>query len=226
MVDGVSVNEVLQKSGELYNLEIRFRNKPLSDWFYHILPAIELKLNRTKFTSIINTFIEFRDTIDDINERVRDIGKSIVQALPKGENLRRDRLEALIESNNQYIKLVYEEFGHMILAMNTFIISAETCEKRFRSQIYNGKEGEILGEIWNLINYTPRRTVPGNKVMKCRDFALDPLQKLPPTNGPVYEDFLTCVKEHYTIYQQIRSEGHERIEQMEKEIFMIDMGDL
>lgn len=219
MIDGVSIDDVLQKRDELYNLERQFRDAPFSKWFVDLKPMISSKIKTIEYDSINNTLIDIYNAINAINRRLKDISVSIVQTLPPAGNLNRDQIKAVFGHNDLYVVLVYEEFCHMLLAMKTFLITVETCTERFKNQIYEGKESEIVEQIQHLINYTPSgRTVPGMKINKWKNLALKPLQKLPPTNGPVYDDFFARVRAHYKVYQRIRMKGHKSIEQMKKEI--------
>lgn len=81
MVNGVTIDDVLQKSNVLFNLEDQFWSKPLSNWFADLMPLIRTKIDVTTHDGqrYIYNCIELEASLNKMTKIVKDIGLSIVQ---------------------------------------------------------------------------------------------------------------------------------------------------
>lgn len=184
MVDAVrTMNDVLQKSKELYDLERQFRDKPLTDWFSRYIQAIDMKLQTKKRTLLSPILRSLQKAINNIQTRVRCIGYSIALAIPSVESFGKDQLvDAFGTSSEPYVEAVYDRFRRMVKAMESFKGNVAKCEATFLNQTYKGKRDEIVTQMNKLFDLKPT-TLTHTEIQEFDVKVLGTLQNLPETNG-------------------------------------------
>lgn len=208
MVDGVDIDDVLRKKGQLYNLEQRFREKPFPKFFDNYIKKIDTKIEKTKNVGQKKALEDLRDAINQINERVASIGLLIFNTLPPFENNERNAIGYGFGAKSElYLKAVYNEYRSMIRAMESLDVNVRYCKETFEKLTYYGTYNEIVKQIENVLKYGIVRS----EIEEFRNNALTPLQNLPANNGDVFNELFKCVHESYEKYREIRIESHNKI---------------